>query len=259
MKNSNQKSKLQEADFIRHKLFEEKKSSLRKYSELTIGSYSLLGLLKYEVFTSLIGLLPGAFGLFTRRILYPSLTYNCGRGVIWGRSISIRHPGKLSVGNRVVIDDYSLLDARGSGDEGVVIGDDVFIGRNVTIQSKVGSISIGKSTNIGQNTVIVAQGGVQIGEMVTIAGGCSISGGAYKVERDSTSNREHSKYTYGPIRIDKKCRLGMEVMVLDGVHIGEGTIIGAKSLITKDLPEYCVAAGIPAEIKYYRENGKKDS
>ena len=254
MKNAKQKSKLQETEFIRHKLFEEKKSTLRKYAELVVGSFSLPGLMKYEMLTSLLGPLPGTVGLLLRKMFYPSLTKDCGRGVIWGRSLSVRHPGKLSIGNRVVIDDYSLLDARGSGEEGVFIGDDVFIGRNVTIQSKVGSISIGKSTNIGQNSVIVAQGGIRIGEMVTIAGGCSISGGAYKVERDSKSAREHSKYTYGPIRIDNKCRLGMEVMVLDGVHIGEGTIIGAKSLVTKDLPKYCVAAGIPADIKYYREN-----
>ena len=257
MKTSKQKSKLQETEFIRHKLFGERKSSLKKYAELTQGSSSLIGLIKYELLSSLVGLLPGALGLFMRRILYPSFVGKCGRGIIWGRSTSIRHPEKISLGSRVVIDDYCLIDARGSGDEGLKIDDDVFIGRNVTIQSKVGSISIGKSTNIGQNSVIVAQGGVQIGEMVTIAGSCSISGGAYKVERDDTSEREHSKYTYGPIRIDKKCRLGMEVMVLDGVHIGEGTIIGAKSLVTQDLPEYCVAAGIPAKIKYYRNNVKK--
>ena len=257
MKDPKQKLKLQETEFIRHKLFEEKKSSLKMYSDLTIGRYSVFELLKYEALTSTIGLLPGAFGLFIRRILYPSLTHECGRGVIWGRSISIRHPGKIKIGNRVVIDDYSLLDARGSGDEGIVIEDDVFIGRNVTIQAKVGSITIGKSTNIGQNSLIIAQGGVQIGEMVNIAGGVSISGGAYKVERDANSDREHSKFTYGPIRIDKKCRLGMEVMVLDGVHIGEGTIVGAKSLVTQDLPEYCVAAGIPSEIKYYRDNASK--
>jgi acetyltransferase-like isoleucine patch superfamily enzyme len=46
----------------------------------------------------------------------------------------------------------------------------------------------------------------------------------------------------------------MEVMVLDGVHVEEGVILGAKSLVTRDLPEYCVAVGIPAEIKYYRDH-----
>lgn len=248
------KHKIDDRDLIRHKLFNEKQSSLRRYTELTIGGGSLWKLLRYEALTTFLGPIPGAFGLFVRRLLYPCLLKHIGKGVVFGRSVTLRHPDRIRLGNRVVIDDYALIDARGAGEEGIVIADDVIIGRGTTVRAKVGTIQVGSQTNVGEGSTIVAQGGILIGEMVTIAGHCHISGGAYQIERDGFSEREHEKYTKGPIRIDRKCRLGMGVIVLDGVHIHEGCIVGASSLVTKDLPEYCVAAGSPAVVKRGREH-----
>lgn len=250
---------LDEKEFIRYKLFEENKSSFKKYSELVSSRSSILALIKYELITTLFAPIPGALGLALRKIFFPFLFKRIGKGVTIGKDFIVRHPEKIYLGKRVIIDDYCLIDARGSGEKGVNIGDDVFIGRGVIIQAKVGSISVGSNTSIGAGSSIISQGGVEIGEMVNIAGNCSISGGSYKVGRDSKSEREHGKHTRGPIYIDRKCRLGMEVMVLDGVHVGEGVILGAKSLITRDLPEYCVAAGIPAEIKYKRDHVSNDN
>jgi len=249
--------KIDDKDLIRHKLFNEKQSSLRRYMELTIGGGSLWNLLKYEAWTMFLGPIPGAFGLFVRGLLYPFLFKHVGRGVVFGRSVTIRHPDKIRLGNRVVIDDYALIDARGAGEEGIIIGDDVIIGRGTTIRAKIGTIQIGSQTNVGEGSTLVAQGGILIGEMVTIAGHCHISGGAYQIERDGLSDREHEKYTKGPIRLDRKSRLGMGVIVLDGVHICEGSIIGASSVVTKDIPEYSVAVGSPAVVMRSREHVMK--
>lgn len=245
--------KIEDKDLIRHKLFNDKQSSLRKYMELTIGGHSLWNLFRYELLTMGLGAIPGAFGLFVRGLLYPCLFKHVGRGVVFGRSVTIRHPDRIRLGNRVVIDDYALIDARGASEEGIIIGDDVIIGRGTTIRAKVGTIQIGPQSNVGEGSTLVAQGGILIEEMVTIAGHCHISGGAYQIERDGLSEREHEKHTKGPIRIDRKARLGMGVIVLDGVHIGEGSIIGAASVVTKDIPEYSVAVGSPAIVKRVRE------
>lgn len=246
------RQKLEDKHFIRHKMYDERKSLLKKYAGLTIGTLSYLKLTKYELITTIISPIPGALGLFLRMVLYRRFFSDVGKGVLWGKSITLRHPDKIHFGNRVVIDDYALIDARGSGEKGIFIGDDVIIGRGVIMQAKVGDIHIGTQTNIGAGTVISSQGGIIIGDHVNIAGQCNIAGGAYQVRRDKASIREHGKYTTGPIRIDNKCRLGRAAMVLDGVHIKRGTIIGAMSMVNNDLPEYCVAAGIPARIKYYR-------
>lgn len=248
----NQQAKLDDKDFIRYKLFEQKKSLFPKYCDLMIGNASMASLIQYELLTTIIGSIPGAAGLLLRKLFYRRLFRSIGKGAMVGKSVTLRHPSKIQLGARSVIDDYALLDARGSAGHGIVIGDDVFIGRAVTIQSKVGPITIGNKVNIGAHSSLVAQGGIHIGDMVNMGGGCIISGGAYDVGRDASSQREHGKHTMGPVKIGNKCRLGMGAIVLDGVCIKEGTIVGAMSLVTGDLPSYSVAAGIPAKVLYSR-------
>ena len=240
--------------FIRQKLFGSKKSSLATYRELVLGENAgLLSLWRYELVTTLFGPVPGALGLLLRRLFYRRLLGRVGRGVVIGRSVVIRHPGRVHLGKRVVIDDYCLIDARGAGPEGIVIGDDVILNRGSTIQAKAGAIRIGSGTNVGAGSVIVSMGGVEIGQMVGIGGGCYISGGAFRVEAADPDNaRDQQKYTTGPIRIDDKCWLGMRAIVLDGVHMGRGAILGAGSLLKMDLPCYSVAAGVPAVVRKQR-------
>jgi acetyltransferase-like isoleucine patch superfamily enzyme len=240
--------KIEDKDLIRHKLFHDQKSSFRKYADLVIGDRPLFRLVQYELLTTFLGPIPGALGLFLRRLFYPCLFKHIGKSVVFGRSIVVRYPDKIRLGNRVVIDDYCLIDARGAGEDGIIIDDDTIINRSVTIQSKVGPIHIGKSTNVGAGSVIVSMGGVYIGEMVAIGGGCYISGGGFTVSRNQDSDREQEKYTKGPVLLDKKSRFGMGVIVLDGVHVAEGCIVGAGSVVTDDLPEYSVAAGAPAKV-----------
>jgi len=149
-----------EEELIRHKLFNERKTPLQKYKELVIGDKSLLQLIKYELVTTLLGPIPGALGLTLRKLFYPMLFKHIGKGVIFGQNVVIRHSDKIRLGNRVVLDDYCLIDARGSGEDGLIIGDDSIINRGVTIKSKVGPIHIEASANIGAATVIISVGGV---------------------------------------------------------------------------------------------------
>lgn len=55
-------------------------------------------------------------------------------------------------------------------------------------------------------------------------------------------------FVYEDIRIDRGCQLGMNVTVMPGVHIGEGCIIGTGALVTKDIPAWSIAAGVPAKV-----------
>ena len=102
--------KIAEEELIRHKLFDERKSMFQKYRELVIGNKSLLQLIKYEIVTTLVGPLPGALGLMLRKLLYPSLFKEIGKGVIFGRNLVIRHPDKIRLANGVVLDDCCVID-----------------------------------------------------------------------------------------------------------------------------------------------------
>ena len=258
---------LAEQSYIRDRLMAGGKSAARRYADLVVGEgASFLQLLKYELITGLLGGLPGALGLALRQLFYPRLFKKAGRGVVFGRHVVIRNAGNITLGNQVMIDDLCVLDGRGAGAEGVVLGDRVIVNRGTTIQAKVGPIHVGDDSDIGGASTVHSQGGVEIGRAVVIGGGCKISGGAFQIARSAATAaeprsgtsagmaaREQTRWTSGPVRIGDKCLIGMGTMVLDGVEIGEGAVIGAGTVITRSVPAYAVVAGVPGKVLRMRE------
>ena len=94
-------------------LLEDKKSSFQKYRELVIGEEGILYLFRYELCTTLFTNLPGGFGYALRKLFFPSLLNESGRGTIFGRDITIRHPRKIRLGDRVNLGEFTTLDAFG--------------------------------------------------------------------------------------------------------------------------------------------------
>lgn len=92
-------------------------------------------------------------------------------------------------------------------------------------------------------------------DMITVEDNVSIASGARLLchQRDFTNYHVGSDYmklgyTIKPIVLKKGCLVGMESMVLPGVTVGEGAIIGAGSLVSKDVPAWTIAAGNPAKV-----------
>jgi len=247
---------LDEGDYIRGKLFSGDRSAVRRYADLVVGpDASYLALLRYELVTVLLGRLSGALGLALRKVFYPSLFRRCGKGVVFGRDLVVRNAHRISLGDEVVIDDGCVLDGRGAGPSGVTIGDRVILGRGVSVQAKIGPITIGADSDIGMGSVVHSQGGVEIGRAVVLGGGCKLSGGVFQTTRSvgeaeegGMLAREQTRWTKGPIRIGDRCLVGFGSMFLDGVDIGEGSVIGAGSLMTRSVPPYSVAAGVPGRV-----------
>ena len=116
------------------------RSMAAKYSEIFPGRKGLWNLLKYEFITSCVSGAPGALGYLLRKVFFPRLFKAVGRGCVFGRGITIRHPHKISVGAESFIDDGAVLDAKGAANEGIVIGENAYIGRNAILSCKEGSI-----------------------------------------------------------------------------------------------------------------------
>lgn len=229
-------------------LTDNKKSALKKYQDLAVGSYSLGTLIRYEIFTTLFGSLPGAAGLLVRKKLYKHLIGSMGQNVIFGKSITIRHPHKIRIGNNVVIDDYAVLDAKGSRNQGITIGDNVMIGRNTVISCKDGDISIGDNTNIAMNCFIQSAKMVDIGKNVLFAPySYVIGGGDHEIARTDIPIIAQGQIVQG-IKIDDNCWIGADVKVLDGVVIHHDAIIGAGAVVTRSIEEFGIALGIPAKV-----------
>ena len=223
----------------------ESTSALKKYQQKVLGNSSALSLISYELLTMAFSNLSGALGYLMRKKFYPKLFKQVGSGAIFGKGLVLRHPGKISMGDRTAIDDYTLLDGSGGG---ISLGSDVIVSRSCVIQSKTAPVEIGSKADIGCNVVITASGSVSIGRSVLIAANCYIGGGRYVTERTDIPMMEQGLYTQGPVVIEDDVWLGAGATVLDGVRIGKGCVVGAGAVVTKDLPDYAIAVGTPAKV-----------
>lgn len=247
------KASSEEFTGLHQKLFDNRKSNIQKYQDMYIGQTSWLSLLRYELTLLFIGQLPGALGLALRKTFYKSLFANVGKNVVFGQNLTIRHPHKITIGDNVVIDDYCLLDAKGDNNGGITIGDWVTLGRFSSFTCKNGDIKVGSHVNMGSSVkIVVAEGGtVEIGDNVAIGSSCHFSAGSYDYSNPDILPSARRLPTQG-ISVGNLAWIGAGVIVLDGADIGEKTIIGAGSVVNKDIPANSIAAGAPAQVKKER-------
>jgi len=243
----------------REALYERRERPLKKYIRLVLGKGGTRALLNYELRIMLLANIPGALGIFLRQKFYRSLFRRMGRNVILGKGISIRHPSKISLGDNVAIDDYCALDARGGDDSGISIGDNTIVSRNTILRTKDGTISIARDSGIGSNCVLASASTLEIGENLLMASCvCVLAGGQHAFDRVDIPIVSQGMVSRGGITIGRNVWLGTRVTVLDGVQIGDEAVIGACSLVNKDIPEYAIAYGIPAKVvKDRREKNDK--
>lgn len=238
-------------------LLDQGKSPLAKYADIAVGRKGLGALLSYDLACWFAAPMPGALGYFVRGKFYPRLFGHAGKGLVIGRNVCIRHPGRIQIGNGVVIDDNCVLDAKGDSDEGITIGDGAILGRNTIVSCKGGSIEIGDNSNISANCMFISETRLSIGSNVLIAGMCYvIAGGNHGVERTDVPIIAQPMVSKGGVRIGDNCWLGANVTILDGVTIGRDSIIGAGSVVNEDIPDFSIAVGTPARVVRNRENAQ---
>lgn len=228
-----------------------KKSMLLRYKELVLGTASTWYMIKYELIMLTCAHTPGALGLFLRKLLYPKILKHVGKNVIFGQGINIIHGTKISIGDNVILADRVVLDAKGETNHGITIANDTTISRNVILACKNGSISIGSRCSIGINTLIHAVKGsdVKLGSDVLVgAFSYFVGGGTYSTEKLDIPFKEQNAICRGGINIADNIWVGAYVQVFDGVSVGTGSILGANTVVTKDVSEYDVVAGTPMKV-----------
>jgi len=232
---------------IQDELFGASQSKLQKYAGLIIGQSGLWPLIRYEVITLLCMPVPGALGLFLRMKLYPRLLGRVGRNVTFGHGIVLRHPHKIRIGDDVHIDDQCVLDAKGADNQGITIGDGVFIGRNTIISCKNGDIEIDDRANIGFNCEIFSGGHVRLGKNTLVAAYTYLVGGDHLHDRTDIPVLDQGRVAEG-IEVDDNVWLGAHVVVSDGARVGHDAIIGAGAVVRGEIPPFQIAAGVPAKV-----------
>lgn len=222
-------------------------SPLAAYKELTVGGEHSWGhLFWYEAITAL-GAIPGGLGMALRMALYPLLLGTASGRPAIGRGVVIRHPRKLHLGRRIILDDYSCVEARGEGAQ-VVFGDHVVVGRFSTVAAKGGRITLDSGVNVGSYCRIATQSQISIGESTLIAAFCYIGPGNHQRGDSDTPLIESDMDIRGGVSIGSHVWIGAHTTILDGVTIGDGAIVGAHSLVRDNVPAGIVVAGVPARV-----------
>lgn len=155
-------------------------------------------------------------------------------------------------GKNVVIKFYARLDLFPFND--FSIGENSIIEDFAVINNGVGAVLIGNNVGIGLSNVII--GPVTLGNYVMLAQNIVISGLNHGFE-DVTLPPRLQKVKTKQIIINDNVWIGANSSITAGVTIGKNAIIGAGSVVTKDIPAYCVAVGNPAKVikQYNFETG----
>lgn len=127
---------------------------------------------------------------------------------------------------------------------GCSVGDDTKIGAFVEIQR---GASIGAQCKISSHTFIC--GGVTIEDGVFVGHGVMFINDIYPmaVNPDGTLQTE-ADWTMVETRIRRQAAIGSNATIMGGVTVGAGALIGAGAVVTKDVPDYAIVAGVPAQV-----------
>jgi acetyltransferase-like isoleucine patch superfamily enzyme len=172
---------------------------------------------------------------------------SCGRNVVFGQNVMLRHPHKIHIASNVVIDDNCLLDAKGETNLGIRIGDGVFLGRNSILSCKNGDIELADGANVGFNCEIFSASRVTIGARTLLAAYAYVIGGDHDFSDPSVAVLDQPRVSAG-VRIGEGVWIGAGAKILDGVTIGPGAVVGAAAVVREDVPDGSIAVGIPARV-----------
>ena len=168
-----------------------------------------------------------------------------GKGVTFF-NISKIHYGKfLRLGNQVYVSALSK--------NGIQFGDNVSIGAfsRVIVSTSLNEIgdkiSIGNNVGIGEFAYWGGAGSLEIGDECIIGQYLSCHPENHNYQ-DTTISIRHQGVTRKGIKIGRNCWIGSKVTILDGVEIGNGSIIAAGSVVTKSFPENSIIGGVPAKL-----------
>lgn len=142
------------------------------------------------------------------------------------------------------------------GEQYISLGEKTCIGKRAVITAfdRIGtpSISIGSYVAIGDDCHITAVNSITIGDGCLFGKKVTITdnshGKNHTIEEMMVSPRERNIYSKGPVIIGNNVWIGDKVTICPNVTIGDGAIIGANSVVTKDVPAFSIVAGSPVRI-----------
>jgi acetyltransferase-like isoleucine patch superfamily enzyme len=210
---------------IQKKLFEEFIEGRFPVTLAARLAFSSIG----DIYLSIIRNLQGPFGLKLRQMYWKNKFKYMGKNVLLDTELIISGAENISISEYTWIDSSCRLDA--------ILGD----------------ISIGKRVHIAHGSILSGGGGLIIEDYVGLSAGAKIYSHT-EVPREGKRMSgpmipwRYKAFISEPVILKKDSFIGANAVVLPGVTIGEGAVVGANSLVTKSIPDYKIAIGIPAKV-----------
>lgn len=132
-------------------------------------------------------------------------------------------------------------------------------GKNVNIEKNAvfaSSVTLGDNSGIGVDATI--SGAAQIGDNVMMGPHCIIYCRNHAFDRIDIPMNQQGFQVEKPVVIGNDVWIGGRVTILPGVHVGNGVIIGAGAVVTKDVPDFAIVGGNPAKVLKYRNQVPQD-
>ncbi len=179
-----------------------------------------------------------------------------GRDTVVESGARLQYPERIRLGNGVRIAGLATLRANTGQTTGVSIGDGSTVLESAIIAANQGQVVIGHHSWIGPFCLVYGNGNVSIGDNVLIAAHTSINTVSHHAERCDIPINNQGIYC-DPVNIGDDVWIGMNAVILQGITIGRGAIVGAGAVVTRDVPAWCVVAGVPARVVRRRRNAPK--
>ena len=168
-----------------------------------------------------------------------------------GKRVKIKNKKKVSFNGSATIEDGCFIQALSKG--GITIGNNFSLGRNSIIECtgvirELGEeLIIGDNVGIAANAFIAMRGKVEIGSNTIFGPGVSIHAENHNFQEIDKPIKLQGATRKG-IKIGEDCWIGSKAVILDGVTIGNHSIIAAGAVVTKDIPDYAIVGGVPAKV-----------
>lgn len=191
-------------------------------------------------------------GAAIRGSLHAKRKFGSAKGLVFlGHHVKLSAPYLIHSGRSLTIDDYAVVDAL--SEYGIRFGESVRVGRFATIKctgiiTHIGrGLIVGNNSNIGDYNYITGDGGIRIGNNVLLGPFVKIHAENHAFDRVDTPIKEQGVTAEGVV-IEDDCWIGSGAVILDGVVIGRGSIVAAGAVVSKSVPPYSVAGGVPARV-----------
>ncbi|RUR77842.1 acyltransferase [Chlorogloeopsis fritschii PCC 9212] len=192
--------------------------------------------------------IPTSVGIKLRNLLYRNIFARISKSAYIQYGVEFIEPSCIEIGNNVGIFRGVNINASGHPNNKIYLADGVVIDYGVDIRSLINtSIYIDKDTFIGPYVCMAGPGNIKIGKNCLIASQAGIYANNH-IYSDPTQLITSQGVTRQGIVIEDDCWLGTGVKVLDGVTIGKGSVIGANAVVTKNIPPFSIAVGVPARV-----------